>query len=152
MLKQVSKTVGRKRLLKLATMLEEDAENKKGIKFDLAVVGRNRLPSSGLKKFELNCNTTACAVGLAAISGRFKRAGLSYQVVGSEIVTVMFGHSLPFHDAACCLFNITLDEVRYLFVPAAYPYNKRTGAAGERLVAKRIRDFVVNGPPSIVYI
>lgn len=75
---------GKRRALKLADLLEKDAKNKKGIRFDLSTVftataleeGKD-IPSDYVP--EVSCGTTACAMGLAAISGEFKRAGLSFQ-------------------------------------------------------------------------
>jgi hypothetical protein len=142
--------IGKRRLLKLADMLEEDAKNKKGLKFNIAVVG---VPMKGMQQLEddevpkdyqpkLDCGTSGCAMGLAAISGRFKRAGLSYELVDAMIETTMNGRVVDYDIAAQELFNITGMESHYLFSPFEYPFGT-VGAKGERYVAKRIRQFVV---------
>lgn len=137
--------MNKRRLLKLADLLEADAKNRKGIKFDLCYVGA---PSAGgtyaEKVAPLDCGTTACAMGLAAISGAFRRAGLSYRIKpgDAEIRTTINGRSVGFIQAAKRTFGITEKAAWWLFMPGAYPYGLTTGAAGERYVAKRIRDFV----------
>jgi hypothetical protein len=62
--------VNKKRLLKLADLLEADAKNRKGIKFDLGTVAMSSAEDGNFIKGELepsvSCNTVACAMGLAA--------------------------------------------------------------------------------------
>lgn len=130
--------MNKKRLLKLADLLEADAKNRKGIKFDLGTWGYVDDDSKGL----VSCGTTACAMGLAAISGAFKRQGLSHKLEGNYIVVMHDGKEGGF-SAACNLFGIEYYEARSLFDSEHYPMDVETvGAAGERYVAKRIRDFV----------
>lgn len=155
---------GKRRLLKLADMLEADAKNKKGVHFNLSTVVAKTDPEnySGFachvpEDFspEISCGTTACAMGLAAISGAFKRAGLSYKYDSSNqlIVTTWNGRFKEYDAAAVVLFGITKDEANYLFTPSYYsekvadswgdhPMSKVRGAKGERRVANRIRKFV----------
>lgn len=133
--------MNKRRLLKLADMLEADAKNKKGLTFDLGVVGQPSDWNSDDFVPKLDCGTTACAMGLAAISGSFKRAGLFYKVDGLDILTTMNGRPVGYDRAAMGLFDISKDEADFLFTPSCY-YGPITGAAGERNVAKRIRDFV----------
>lgn len=140
--------MNKRRLLKLADLLEEDAANKKGVKFDL---GSWATPSEGMtfantKEVPVDCNTSACAMGLACISGAFKREGLTYEFDYSHIYG---GHILePNHEgnigfaAARSLFDINDADSYFLFDPDEYPTSKTKGAAGERFVARRIRDFV----------
>ena len=68
----------KRRLLKLAAMLQADAKNKKGIQFDIGTVGRPSTdiftPFDASKPIPLDCGTTACAMGLAVISGEFKKS------------------------------------------------------------------------------
>lgn len=129
--------MNKRRLLKLADLLEADAKNKKGIKFDLCTVGVSDTEG------QLNCGTSACAMGLAAISGAFKRsAGLSFRMTGYSIDTTINGRVRKFDEAAKKVFEITYGEAFFLFFPLAYPGDKLHGARGERYVAKRIRDFV----------
>jgi hypothetical protein len=135
------------RLLKLADLLEADAKNKKGVKFDLHVVAQ----ASDYLTIEdadapysagADCGTTACAMGLAAISGAFKRAGLSFRIYDRAIETTFNGRKVEYDRAAMRLFEITGVQAAFLFSPGYYPTEKREGAAGERYVAKRIRNLV----------
>lgn len=131
--------MNKRRLLKLADLLEADAKNKKGIKFDLGVVGTCYNEDS---PFEMNCGTSACAMGLAALSGEFKgTAKLSYRADGSYLIPTIGGRDVSYDRAAMKIFNITMRQADFLFTPSEYDGIPK-GAAGERLVAKRIRDFV----------
>jgi hypothetical protein len=139
----------KRRLLKLADLLEANAKNKKGVKFDLETVARSR--SLG-KTMPLDCGTTACAMGLAAISGAFKRQGLSYYIVQPYGVNLtVHGDSMHYADVAMRMFDLTLHEAHYLFSPGHAPFKTYKGARAERLVAKRIRalvageDIIANG-------
>lgn len=144
---KVSKRTGNRRLLKLADMLIGDARNKKGIMFDLGVVGRYSNFGSVSEVVQLDCGTTACAMGLAAISGKFKRAGLSYWIghEDNQILTTINGHYVEYTDAAIRIFGISQDAADYLFSPWKYPQNIQKGAGSERFVAKRIKQFVKDG-------
>jgi len=146
---------GKRRLLKLAELLEKDAKNKKGMKFDLqtVIITSKKQPLENFKP-ALSCGTTACAMGLAAVSGAFKRAGLSCKVDVdlNEIITTMHGQVRDYDNAAVELFDISMQEANYLFTPAYYQhisrkdgcitYSKVIGAKGELRVAKRIRKLV----------
>ena len=132
--------MNKRRLLKLADLLEADARSKKGIKFDMGTWGDSRDGPPGV-----NCGTSACAMGLAALSGVFRRQGLKAKVIHSGAfgvydVEVMFGRSKG-HKAAVRLFNIADAEARFLFMPSSYDGWVKE-AESERVVAKRIRDFV----------
>ena len=141
--------MNKKRLLKLADLLEADAANKKGMKFDLGTVAE---PSSGKSKTPaVDCGTTGCAMGLAAVSKVFKRAGLDYKIhqkdlepsVPWEITLYMNGDWVGYDEAAERLFEIDSHEANHLFNPSEYGGHIK-GARGERLVARRIRTFVEN--------
>lgn len=143
--------MNKKRLLKLAKLLEKDADNEKGIKFDLAQwAAPSEQDTFGKKKkvVPVSCETTACAVGLACISGAFKDEGLKHSYVTgySEgwILVPKFGTERNF-DAVISFFDITRHEADYLFSRDYYPESKTKGAKGERYVAKRIRKFVETG-------
>jgi hypothetical protein len=154
--------VNKKRLLKLADLLVADARRKKGIKFDMTRWGMVED-----EKTPLSCGTTACAMGLAALSGEFRRMGLGYNL----------GETRYIHDGSCvppiegrgleiwfkkksgrkvyggmcsaaALFDISINEVEWLFV-YAYGYENQEGAVSEREVARRIRHFVAGkeAPP-----
>jgi hypothetical protein len=135
--------MNKQRLLKLADLLKADAKNKKGLKFDLSTVGESSDWLDG-EEFRpgVDCGTTACAMGLAAVSGAFKRAGLSYRVDDDQINTTMNGRRVGYDRAAMRLFGISLGEADFLFTPSYYFGQEIRGAVGERLVARRIRDFV----------
>lgn len=127
--------MNKRRLLKLADLLEADAKNRKGIKFDLSVWGE-----VGDADEPLSCGTTACAMGLAALSGSFMRAGLQHRI-SCGILEIGFNGDWDSIRAAQELFDISREDAKDLFVH--YSRLKTTsGAAGERAVAKRIRDFV----------
>lgn len=132
------------RLLKLADLLETDANKKTGIKFDMGTWGE----TAG-KNPKVSCGTRACAMGLAAISGVFKRQGLNYYVDYYEVfntadVMIGFGRDkiCGGFDAAMKLFDIDEDASQFLFNDASYEKYQQTGKRAELAVAKRIRDFV----------
>jgi hypothetical protein len=142
--------MNKRRLLKLADLLEADAANKKGVKFDLNDWAK---PADGRRFFEgdervpVSCNTSACAMGLAAISGAFKRSGLKYELQenvwtgGFSLVPTFNGKSG--FDAAEALFEISSLTAEYLF-DSDY-YAKSRGAHAELAVAARIRKLVAGG-------
>lgn len=145
--------MNKRRLLKLADLLEADASNRKGLKFDLGVVAE---PSDLKSKAPaVDCGTTACAMGLAAVSKVFKRAGLGFKVgqydeaevdFGSTgtwyLKVTMHGEICGYDDAAVALFDISVTEADFLFNPSSYVAPTPRGAKGERIVARRIRKFV----------
>lgn len=142
--------MNKRRLLKLADLLEADAANKKGVKFDLgewATKAGGRGFDSKDEPVPVSCHTSACAMGLAAISGAFKRAGLSYEFTysswhSSYVLVPTFDGEGGF-DAASKLFDIDWNTARHLFDPQYY--RKTKGAVAERAVARRIRKLVAGG-------
>lgn len=130
---------GRQRLLKLADLLETDAVKEDGIKFDLNVICKLSNGDRIRELPALDCGTTACAIGLWGISGQFKRNGVGYHIDGNEVWPTYLGASG--RSAAELFFNLSMDESYWLFIASQYP-GPTTGAAGERAVAKRIRNFV----------
>jgi hypothetical protein len=141
-LKLPSTATGRRRLLKLADLLEADARKKRGISFNLNTVGTTIMWLDSRKPIALDCGTEACAMGLAAISGAFKRQGLSYKIIGRFIETTLNGRVQGYDKSAMDVFNLSMQEADFLFTPCSYPQEIRLGAPAERYVAKRIRDFV----------
>jgi len=136
---------GRERLLRLAKLLESNARNKKGARFDYSDWGSVVDPG---QKPKMNCGTTACALGLAAISGRFR--GLGYYIAPSDSY-IQIGLNLPGYDprkgdtehiaVGAKYFEITHDESYHIFggnVECGGP----TGAKAELAVATAIRQFV----------
>jgi hypothetical protein len=128
--------MNKRRLLKLADLLEADAENKEGIKFDLHGWGWTEDDT-----VSQSCGTTACAMGLAVLSGAFKRAGLKNGSSNRNEIDPVIGRRRGF-DAAEKLFDLTETQSRFLFSVDRYPLDRSSGAVGEHYVAKRIRDFV----------
>ena len=129
------------RLLRLADLLEEDSANPEGIRFDMNYWSRSTHVDLRYDwKPAHSCGTTACAMGLAAISGRFKKEGLSLDLTG---VPEMPGGYVGL-GAAAELFTISLRDASLLFLPDAYEYS--VGAKAERAVALRIRALVAGDP------
>ena len=150
--------MNKRRLLKLADLLEADAKNKTGVKFNLGIVvaPSKKLPLNA-KTVPVSCGTQACAMGLAAITGAFKRNGLSYrtyridpQIDQLYVETTMYGEDVEYDEAAMELFDISSEAANFLFMPGCYPIRSpKKGSRGELLVAKRIRDYVAGkvAPP-----
>lgn len=134
--------MNKRRLLKLADLLEADAKNPKGIKFDLGTWAQTKGD-----EVSVSCGTSACAMGLAALSGAFVRAGLTYEVeeapewTGARFAVVVRHGEHADCYAAASLFDIDSDVAEWLFLPDWYE-GAVTGKRGELKVAKRIRDFV----------
>lgn len=143
--------MNKRRLLKLADLLEADAKNKKGVKFDLGTWASpagdewNRQWDTQDNEIKVDCGTTACAVGLACVSGAFARSGLTYGYkrswMGGYHLIPKFKGSREF-NAVTKFFAIKKPQAMFLFTADKYPDSKIKGAAAERYVAKRIRDFV----------
>lgn len=132
--------MNKRRLLKLADMLEAVADDKNGVKFNLGTYVLSKDPS-----MPLNCKTQACALGLAALSGGFKRSGLSIIVHDGDAFVVLKGrHNYYGMDAATELFDLADEDARWLFLPGSYE-GPLTGRKAELKVAKRIRYMVHNG-------
>lgn len=147
------------RLLKLADLLEADAANPKGVKFDLDTWASdarmidlkwdNDLIESlkydpNTKIIPVSCQTAACAMGLAAISGAFKDEGLSWRINSDGWLVPTFNETESF-TAAEEFFDLDgYGEAEYLFSSDRYPHADRKGQQGELAVAKRIREFVAN--------
>jgi hypothetical protein len=123
-------TMNKKRLLKLADLLEADAKNKKGVRFDLTAWAQkqdadeptyfNAYAFSPGEKISVNCGTAACAWGLAAISGVFKRQGVEYKIYNSGFLVPTFDGKDEI-DAATAFFDINTDQAWFLFDPGEYP-------------------------------
>lgn len=137
------------RLLKLADLLDADAENAKGVSFNLSSWAqkkneRGRFDSYTFQPGEVvsvNCDTAACAWGLAAISGSFKDDGVDYKIDSiNRLIPTFEGHTE--FEAAEAFFDVGRLEASFLFDPDYYPPAKLRGAVGERFVAERIRSLV----------
>jgi hypothetical protein len=136
--------MNKRRLLKLAALLIADAKNKKGSRFDLeswaSNMDGNRMPQPSKFKV-LDCNTSACAVGLACLSGAFKRSGLSWRSHKEDNNIIPIFKGQEGFGAVEEFFGIDFQEAEWLFVVHSYD-GPTMGAAGERAVANRIRRFV----------
>lgn len=122
------------RLLKLADLLEADARNKEGIRFNMLAwgyVGDHNKP--------LSCGTEACAMGLAALSGAFKHAGLGMKIQFGKVTILWHGQSIGGFEAAQQLFEIGNYEAYILFGGTGH------GSRTELAKAKQIRTFVATG-------
>lgn len=145
MTSQTSKAQGNERLLRLADLLEADAANPKGVKFDLgswAERPRAVLFPRQIKK--LDCNTQACAVGLACLSGAFTADGLSWKpMAGENNIEPMFA-GLEGYVAVMEFFDLDRGEAFHLFDMSHYTRDRlpSIGAEAERAVAVRIRELV----------
>lgn len=131
------------RLLQLAELLERDANNEKGIQFDLEPVFRKSDGSNYAyrERPKYDCSTTGCAIGLWALSGEFKGVRMKRSDDG-EFWPAYAG--LDGLEAAEHYFGLTDDQGSYLFLPHSYEMDNlpTKGRAGELACAKRIRDLV----------
>lgn len=115
------------------------------------VGGWEYAPADVLEPIPVSCGTSACALGLAALTKEFQDMGLSYKY---QIVTPQ-GHTentrgawmipeyLGFHglDAGAAFFGISTEDASYFFDPDQYDRTP-THAKGEILVAERIEAFL----------
>jgi|SRR5882724_3271763 len=147
------------RLLKLANLLETDATNPQGVKFDLNGWAKPAYMSWSTEEdfydrqtetVPVNCGTSACALGLAAISGIFKDEGFSFTISPIGILVPFFKDVTTMgFDAAEEFFEITTHQSYQIFDPNYYPEAEKTGSIGELAVAARIRTLVAEGDLSI---
>lgn len=126
--------MNKRRLLKLADLLEADAKNKKGIRFNM--VGWGHVDNLDAP---LSCGTEACAMGLAALSGKFKRAGLGTAPGCYSVRFLWQGKYIGGFGAARQLFEIDEGEAYKLF------FGSGRGSRAELAKAKQIRKFVATG-------
>lgn len=130
--------MNKRRLLKLAELLDEDAKNKKGIQFNLMSWGR-----IGDENRPISCGTYGCAMGLAVVSGAFSREGLRPPDTWGGLAPRLRtnGRTYSGYLAAQKLFDIKPKEAEFLFSANSYE-GRINGAIAERRVAKRIRSFI----------
>lgn len=127
-----------KRMLKLADMLDADAKNKRGIKFDIEAVGMVVDVND-----VLSCGTQACAMGLAGLSGKFKAQGLDYRLGGHFIQLTWNGRKLSYGTVGARLFGISEDDSFDLFRGSGSGLKDNgKGGKAERALAKALRAFV----------
>lgn len=145
------------RLETLAVMLIADANNAKGVKFDLtqwvAPSKRSPFAQNGYgyvtepKLPAIDCGTSACAMGLAVLSGKFEPFGLKVHWFERGGIVGVPTYYVPHPEcngrqgfgAAAELFGISAEDARYLFDPDSYDDDNQKGAKAELAVAERIR-------------
>lgn len=139
------------RLLKVAELLEADAANPTGIKFDLhgwakpaeldwSTYDRDEVHYEKDAVIPIDCNTAGCALGLVAISGIFKAEGFDYSISDLGYLHPEFGGHEGF-DVAEAFFELPDDgdtRIAYLLFDAD-KFSVSKGAAAELEVARRIR-------------
>ena len=134
--------MNKRRLLKLADLLEADAKKKTGMKFDIHTWGFVKTPAK-----PVSCGTHACAMGLAALSGAFKRQGLTAKI---DSGVVLFKWKSRVTDdgfvPAKALFDLSFAQADHLFGPFQELPNDGQGAEAARAVAKKIRDLCDGKP------
>ena len=111
---------------------------------------------------DLSCGTTACAIGWAATIPELYEAGLRIvgvpmqryadaavgacariKYVGSETLpSAARSSSLA---AACAVFDLTVQEAEFLFLPGPRAYGLMPGTATAAQVAAHIRAFIQRG-------
>lgn len=134
---------GNNRLITLSELLEIDAATETGIRFDFNSWGHVDADNP------MSCGTDACAFGLAAISGVFRKQGLRYKIPnGCMGATIEIGLKQSNGriawspaDAGTKLFYISDYDFSHLFA-GEQGLSCATGAVAEIEVAHRIRDYV----------
>lgn len=142
------------RLLKLAELLEADADSPKGVKFDLALWGcRDDLSDrTRPRSIKVDCGTTACAIGFACISNVFEEEGFAGKLVtkntgsGNNVIPQFDGREGM--GAVTEFFGIDYSEAMNLFDNYAYERHERSGKAGKLAVSRRIRGLVESRAPT----
>ncbi|KAH0542816.1 hypothetical protein GP486_008612, partial [Trichoglossum hirsutum] len=134
-----------------------DANNPAGIKFNMRFWGKPAntdclsysynsefVAQVGEQRVPVNCGTSGCAWGLAAISGIFKDEGLTYEISSASTTSLV-----PVFDgwrgfaAADRFFEISNAMAASLFDPMYYEV--KDGREAELAVAKRVRTLVATG-------
>ncbi len=149
-------------LLRGAEVLEADANNPEGIKFDLGTwvadarinlvngyltEDREKYKYKDNEVIPVNCRTQACAFGLFALSGAFQEEGLGYKIISGALQPMLKkdGQEFLAWDAVNLLFDIDDGQSQRLFSAANYEQDHRQGATAELAVAARIRRLIATG-------
>lgn len=136
------------RLSRLATLLEESAAAKLNLEFNLRDWSNTetreetvRTGFLGLFKEtrEVRCNTAACAVGLACLSGEFKNDGLDFTQYSNNISPIYLNKTN--WGAVEKFFGLSRSQATKLFDSRAYD-GPIYGRDAELEVAERIRALV----------
>lgn len=132
----------KRRLLKLADLLNENAKNATGAKYYHGHWGRVEDRDN-----LMSCGTTACALGLAAISGAFKKAGLGFKMPheGAYIDFTFKGRLVRPVTAAKKTFGVSENQFSEIFCSSPIDsrgYKLNVGADAEKAVARKIKRIV----------
>lgn len=139
----------RRRLAKLADVLEANARNKKGAKFDLGDIASLKWTYDAVDKkapVKMDCGTTGCAIGLACVSRAFKGLSVEQSDCGG-LGLRMNGEPTNFRTIAEEYFGTSYDVSSALFTPEGMYWDglATEQAAGERNVVKAIRYYLKTG-------
>jgi hypothetical protein len=131
--------MNRERLNRLATLLDAYRDSNTP-RFDLQSWGKSETRRGGfLWLRQQPCNTAACAVGHACVSGVFAEDGLSYDKDKNGGLTPMFD-GVEGWDAVKAFFGLNQVQVVGLF--AEHSYDVTEGEAAAQAVATRIRQTI----------
>jgi hypothetical protein len=120
-------------------------------KFDMSTWGELEEPGKFKNRKDMSCMTAACAIGHAGFI--FKSEGFKLQIdgeqedYGGDFVEPYY-KGLTGIDAVAKFFDISIDDVEYLFMPESYIKFNSLGQAitnyrpGPGAVADRIRAFM----------
>lgn len=129
------------RLERLAVMLDEYRDDGALPAFDLAQWGTYVNERSGfLWLLKHPCDTAACAVGLACVSGAFAGEGLRFIRRRDGEITPLYGRQENW-DAVQAFFDLTPRQAERLFLEDEYG-GPVVGEAGAKRVARRIRGMI----------
>jgi hypothetical protein len=131
--------VNRERLERLATLLDGYRDSNTP-RFNLQSWGESETQRGGflwLRRHD--CNTAACAVGLACGSGNFAEDGLCYGDEKNGGLTPKF-HDDEGWNAVKAFFGLEQAQAVLLF--AEHSYDVTEGEAAAQAVAARIREMI----------
>jgi len=135
------------RLSRLATLLENNKAAALGLEFNLSEWTEGKVKTEGpfWNRRKNICHTSACAVGLACLSGEFATDNLMFDASETSIEPCYAGHKS--WKAIEAFFGLTETEARHLFHERAYD-GATIGHQAELNVAKRIRALIAKKAPS----
>ena len=131
--------MNRERLSRLATLLE-GYRDRDAPRFSLQNWGETETQRRGFLWLRRHtCNTAACAVGLACVSGVFAEDGLSYDEGNNGALTPMFD-GIEGWSAVKTFFGLDQSQAVRLF--AEHSYDVIEGEIAAQAVAARIRQVI----------
>jgi hypothetical protein len=126
------------RLQTLMDLLKEDASDPNGIQFNIKIWANN--PDETPRR---DCGTQACALGLAAVSGRFPDLRLKKDYPSYQFMPIYNNQNGL--KAAMELFDLKINEAEFIFSSWGYRERFSWGSAAEHEVIQRIQDLINNG-------